>query len=194
METAHELEVIRPWRRATIAVTLFAAVEFVVLAGVGMAFLGNPLANHFRASAARAGTPLHRDTTPVPAKKASLARNQVSVMVLNGGGVSGAAHAAADRVTATATSSASVGNARRRQPAHTDHVPPRLRRRRHSARTRPPRPDRAAARRDAPSRSCWERTSCSFWAGSRVDLTAGRVESTTRQGPGPKMLWSSVYA
>src|SRR4051794_8342268 len=98
MDTAHELEVIRPWRRATIAVTLFAAVEFVVLAGVGMAFLGNPLANHLRASAARAGTPLHRDTTPVPAKKASLARNLVSVMVLNGNGQAGAAHTAADRV------------------------------------------------------------------------------------------------
>src|SRR6476659_5278623 len=34
--------------------------------------------------------------------------------------------------------------------------------------------------------SCWERTSCLFWASSRVDLTAGRVESTTRQGPGPE--------
>src|SRR6185437_16676609 len=34
--------------------------------------------------------------------------------------------------------------------------------------------------------SCWERTSCSFWAGSRVDLTAGRVEGTTWQGPGPE--------
>ncbi len=116
METAHELEVIRPWRRATIAVTLFAAVEFVVLAGVGMAFLGNPLANHFRASAARAGTPLHRDTTPVPAKKASLARNQVSVMVLNGNGQAGAAHAAADRVQGKGYLVGSVGNAREASP------------------------------------------------------------------------------
>ena len=35
MEHAHDLDLIRPWRRATIAVMAFAAVELIVIAGVG---------------------------------------------------------------------------------------------------------------------------------------------------------------
>src|SRR5829696_2177237 len=67
MEHAHDLDLIRPWRRATIAITVFAAVELIVIAGIAAALLGNPLADHFRASAAAASTPRMRVASPVPA-------------------------------------------------------------------------------------------------------------------------------
>ncbi len=80
MEHAHDL--IRPWRRATIAVSAVAAVELVLLAGLAVALLGNPLA-----------------------------RDETSVMVLNGNGRAGAAAAAADRVKAKGYIVGDVGNA-----------------------------------------------------------------------------------
>jgi hypothetical protein len=108
MEHAHDL--IRPWRRATIAVSAVAALELMVLAGVAIALLGNPLA-HFRDSAAAAATPPKRTVATAPAKKDVLPRNQVSVMVLNGNGQAGAAHSAADRVQARGYLLGNVGNA-----------------------------------------------------------------------------------
>ncbi len=108
MEHAHDL--VRPWRRATIAVSAVAAIELVALAGVGIVLLGNPLASHFRESAA-AAAPRKRSATPAPAKKAVLERSQTSVMVLNGNGRAGAAHAAADRVSARGYLLGNVGNA-----------------------------------------------------------------------------------
>jgi len=114
MEQAHDL--VRPWRRATIAVSAVAAFELMVLAAAGIALLGNPLA-HFRDSAAAAATPPKRvATTPAPAKRALLPRNQVSVMVLNANGQAGAAHAAADRVQARGYMLGNVGNARALSP------------------------------------------------------------------------------
>lgn len=115
MEHAHDL--VRPWRRATIAVSAVAAVELVALAGVGIVLLGNPIAGRFRESAAAAAAPRTRATVPAPAKKPVLARNETSVMVLNGNGQAGAAHAAADRVSARGYLLGNVGNA----PAITPH-------------------------------------------------------------------------
>ena len=109
MEHAHDL--IRPWRRATIAVSAVAALELVLLAGVAIVLLGNPLTGHFRASAAAAAAPPKRTAANPPAKKALLARNEISVMVLNGNGRAGAAHAAADRVQARGYLLGNVGNA-----------------------------------------------------------------------------------
>jgi hypothetical protein len=109
MEHAHDL--VRPWRRATIAVTAIAALEFVLLAGVGIVVLGNPLAGHLRASAAAAAAAPKRTTANTPAKKAVLPRDEISVMVLNGNGRAGAAHAAADRVQARGYLLGNVGNA-----------------------------------------------------------------------------------
>ena len=105
-----ELDVIRPWRRATIAVSAVAAVELVVLAAIAILLLGNPLASHLRETAAVAGTPRVRTANPAPAKKAALDRAETSVMVLNGGGIR-AAHAAADRVSAHGYQLGQVGNA-----------------------------------------------------------------------------------
>jgi hypothetical protein len=108
MEHAHDL--IRPWRRATIAVSAVAAFELLLLAAIGIMIFGNPLATHIRESAAAAATPPKRSAAPAP-KKALLARNETSVMVLNGNGQAGAAHAAADRVQARGYLLGNVGNA-----------------------------------------------------------------------------------
>jgi hypothetical protein len=107
------LDAIRPWRRATIAVSAVAAVELVALAAIAFVALGNPLASHLReTTAAAAGPPRVRTAQPAPPKKAALARADTSVMVLNGGGQAGAAHAAATRVSAHGYQLGQIGNAR----------------------------------------------------------------------------------
>src|SRR3954454_10299109 len=108
MEHAHDL--VRPWRRATIAGSAVAAVELLVLAAIAIVLLGNPLARHLPESAAAAATAPKR-TAVTPAKKHVLARHETSVMVLNGNGQPGAAHAAADRVQARGYLLGDVGNA-----------------------------------------------------------------------------------
>ena len=115
MEQAHDL--VRPWRRATIAVSAVAALELVVLMGVAIVLLGNPIARHFRESAAAAAAPRKRAELPKPAKRPVLPRAETSVMVLNGNGQAGAAHAAADRVQARGYLLGNVGNA----PSVTPH-------------------------------------------------------------------------
>jgi hypothetical protein len=109
MEHAHDL--IRPWRRATIAVSAVAAVELIALAALGVALLGNPLARHLRESAAARAAPRTRADLPPPATKARLERNETSVMVLNGNGHAGAAAAAAARIKAHGYLVGDVGNA-----------------------------------------------------------------------------------
>ena len=105
-----DLDVIRPWRRATIAVSAVATLELIALAAIAIVLLGNPLQKHLRETAAVAGTPLVRTAQPAP-PKAALARADTSVMVLNGGGQSGAAHAAADKVSAHGYQLGQIGNA-----------------------------------------------------------------------------------
>jgi LytR cell envelope-related transcriptional attenuator len=107
-----DLDAIRPWRRATIAVSLVATVELIALAAIAIVLLGNPLSKHLRETAAAAGTPRVRTAQPAPPKKAALDRADTSVMVLNGGGQSGVAHAAADRVSARGYQLGQIGNAR----------------------------------------------------------------------------------
>ena len=116
MEQAHDL--IRPWRRATIAVSAIAALELLLLTVVGLLLFGKPLLNHFTASGAAAATPPKRTAAPPAKKKPLLPRNQVSVMVLNGNGTAGAAHAAANRVQAHGYLLGNVGNA----PSVTPHT------------------------------------------------------------------------
>jgi hypothetical protein len=116
MEQAHDL--IRPWRRATIAVSAIAALELMLLTIVGILLFGKPLLNHFTASGAAAATPPKHTVAPPAKTKPLLPRNQVSVMVLNGNGMAGAAHAAADRVQAHGYLLGNVGNA----PSVTPHT------------------------------------------------------------------------
>ncbi|HEY5661330.1 MAG TPA: LytR C-terminal domain-containing protein [Gaiellaceae bacterium] len=113
MEQAQDL--IRPWRRATIAVSAVAAVELLLLTIVGIALFGKPLLHHFQSSAASAATPPRHVAKAAPAK-AVLPRSEVEVMVLNGNGQAGAAHAAADRVQAKGYLLGNVGNAPRIMP------------------------------------------------------------------------------
>jgi hypothetical protein len=109
MEHVHDL--VRPWRRATIAVSAIAAIEFVALAGTAAALLGNPLSRHLRATAAAASTPRKRADVPAIPKKATLDRGETSILVLNGNGQAGAAAAAASSVTRRGYLVANVGNA-----------------------------------------------------------------------------------
>ena len=109
MEHAHDL--VRPWRRATIAVSAVAAIELVLLGVIAIVVLGNPLGRHLRESAAAAATPPKRSTMPAAAKKPTLPRDETSVMVLNGNGRAGAAATAADRVHAHGYLLGDVGNA-----------------------------------------------------------------------------------
>jgi LytR cell envelope-related transcriptional attenuator len=99
------------WRKAAIAVTVVAALELVALAGLAMALVGNPLSRHLREEAAAAAAPRVRTTPAVLPTKTTLARADTSVIVLNGNGQTGAASAAADRVSARGYIVASVGNA-----------------------------------------------------------------------------------
>ena len=105
----HAQDLIRPWRRATIAVTAIAAIELIALAGIALVLLGNPLAG--LRETADAATPRQRAAQPLPDKKETLERSELSVMVLNGNGRAGAAHAAADKVSARGYLVGNVGNA-----------------------------------------------------------------------------------
>jgi hypothetical protein len=112
MDIDIDIDATRPWRRATIAVSAVAAIELIALAAFAIAILGNPLATHLReTTAAAAEPPRVRTAQPAPPKKATLARADTSVMVLNGGGRAGAAHAAADRVSAHGYQLGQIGNA-----------------------------------------------------------------------------------
>ena len=104
------------WRRATIAVTVFAALELVALAGLGVALLGNPLSKHLKAEAAAAAEPRIRSAPTKLPTKTTLARDETSVIVLNANGRAGAAAAAADRVRARGYLIATTGNAPERSP------------------------------------------------------------------------------
>jgi LytR cell envelope-related transcriptional attenuator len=108
------------WRTATIAMSLVAAIEFVGLAVLGVALLGNPLASHLEARAAAAAAPRVRSASPLPkASQAKLPRSQTSVIVLNGSGRTGAAAAAAQVVRRRGYVVSSVGNAARMDYTHT---------------------------------------------------------------------------
>ena len=104
------------WRKAAIAVTVVAALELVALAGLAMALIGNPLSRHFKAEAAAAAAPRVRRTPAVLPTKTTLARDETSVIVLNGNGQAGAASNAADRLSARGYLIASTGNAPERSP------------------------------------------------------------------------------
>jgi hypothetical protein len=104
---------VRPWRTATVVVSLVAAAELVVLVIAGIALVGKPLARHVRAAANEEvlGAP---KTKRKPARTSpALPRARTRVVVLNGNGVSGAAGATADRVRSRKYRIASVGNASR---------------------------------------------------------------------------------
>ena len=100
---------VRPWRTATVVVSLVAAVELVVLVVAGIALLGPPLTRNVRAAAKEEvlGAPDTKKALP------PLSRTRTRVVVLNGNGLAGAAGATANRVRSHGYRIARVGNASR---------------------------------------------------------------------------------
>jgi len=107
------------WRTAAIVVTAIAALEFVALAGAGVALLGNPLARHLGTGSAEAARSRTHAATPHLTTHATLQRNETSVMVLNGNGQAGAAAAAAARIRSRGYLVGEVGNAAAQTYGHT---------------------------------------------------------------------------
>ena len=108
---------IRPWRTATLVATAVAAVELVLIVVLGVALVGKPLSEKMRNTAQERSTGI---TAPIATKKprigspvARLSREETTVLVLNGNGVTGAAHEAAARVQSRGYSVGHVGNASR---------------------------------------------------------------------------------
>ena len=110
MEHAPSLSRPFPWRTATIVVGALAAVELVALALIGgtrLAHLVRPLTHSPAAAAKAAAGPTHRTALrfkpmklPAVPSHPLLPRSRVSVLVLNGNGVTGAAATEAARIQA----------------------------------------------------------------------------------------------
>jgi len=116
---------IRPWRTATIAASLVAAVELVLLLGAAFLLLAKPLSHAMqRHAAATAFAPVARPDKPVVPKQApiglpKLLRSETKVFVLNGNGRNGAASAAASRLSDRGYRIPGTGNAKRQDYATT---------------------------------------------------------------------------
>jgi len=103
---AAQIELVRPWRTATLVTAGIAAVELVLLVILGVVVLGRSLAPHVHTAAARAAR-AQKHVAPAPAKQAApqpahrahtgriLSRSKTGILILNGNGINGAAAAAA---------------------------------------------------------------------------------------------------
>ncbi len=99
-----------------------AAVELLILVGIGVAVLGQPVVDWVQGSDSPTARTAKKETraavkddaTPPPAPAAPrLARTKTSVLVLNGNGVAGAAHSAGELVRHKGYLVTAVGNAPR---------------------------------------------------------------------------------
>jgi LytR cell envelope-related transcriptional attenuator len=109
---------IRPWRTATLVASAVAAVELVIILAAGVILVGKPVTAKLRDHAVdrQLGIPAASPTPKKPKVGSSvprLSRGETTVMVLNGNGISGAAHLAADRVRGKGYTIGEVGNAKR---------------------------------------------------------------------------------
>jgi LytR cell envelope-related transcriptional attenuator len=122
--TAQEL--VRPWRRATLVAGTIAALELVVLLG-GVAYIvARPLARAVERHAQKVATEQPAPIVPkkIPARhapppKPTHTRAQTRVLVLNGNGRTGVAHAEAARLQALGYRIAGAADARRHDYATT---------------------------------------------------------------------------
>jgi len=116
---------IRPWRTATLVASLVAAVELVLLVGAALLLLAKPIAravrHHAEAAAlapvAKPASAAVRRAHAAPAAK--LPRSRTRVLVLNGNGRTGAASAAAARLSTLGYRIGGKGNAKRQDYATT---------------------------------------------------------------------------
>ena len=112
----HQLELVRPWRTATLVAAGIAAVELALLVVAGLILVGRSIAPHAHSAAAATPKAVVR---PAAAPKPHLApvvahlpRSKVGVIILNGNGIHGAAASAAALVSARGYVVKQVGNAR----------------------------------------------------------------------------------
>jgi LytR cell envelope-related transcriptional attenuator len=98
VEHAEHLPRAFPWRTATVVVGTVAAIELVALIGIGATHVASSLRPHARATttsthAVAAARPVRRHVVRVAALPSQplRARASLSVLVLNGNGVNGAA-------------------------------------------------------------------------------------------------------
>ena len=106
MEHAVPFEAVRPWRTAALVASGVAALELLALIVTAILLLGRPLVAHATKSSAKAAAP-----KPKAISRAVSTRARTPVLVLNGNGRSGAAHAEATRVRARGYPISFVGNA-----------------------------------------------------------------------------------
>ena len=111
------LDVVRPWRTATLVASAVATLELVLLVVAGVALLGEPVAERVRAASAEVAAPVKPEPQRPAGRHVLLPRSETSVLVLNGNGRSGAAAAAAFDVHKLGYIVGRVGNAPR-----TDHT------------------------------------------------------------------------
>lgn len=110
MEHALPTTPAHPWRTIAVVAAGIATLELLGLVIVGVALIARPVMHHAQAEA-KAAPAKHG---PVKARaRPLLPRGSVSVTVLNGSGVSGAAAAKASRVRARGYLVGDVGNAPR---------------------------------------------------------------------------------
>jgi len=105
------------WRTATIIVSAVAALELAVLVAIGVAALGKSVAHRVQHAALAKAAGVQPVPKPGPPGKPTLTRGETGVLVLNGGGVTGAAGVAADSLRARGYRITSVGNARKQSDA-----------------------------------------------------------------------------
>ena len=118
VEPASADTLVRPWRTATLVASAVAAIELVVILAVGVAIVGKPLSEKMRDTARQrtVGAPPSSSETKQPKIGSSVARldrSDTAVVVLNGNGITGAAHDAANRVRSRGYAIGGVGNAKR---------------------------------------------------------------------------------
>jgi hypothetical protein len=116
----HLLPLEPPWRTRAVVAAAVALIELVVILGVVVAVVSEPI-SHRVANAAEAKVLPPSKPKPIPERKAKparavpkLERGETSVMILNGNGEQGAAAAEAERVRALGYLIGTVGNA----PSH----------------------------------------------------------------------------
>lgn len=104
---------VRPWRTTAIVASAIAALELLILLVVATVLIGKGVTAHAReAGLARATGIPDKPIRPEP-KRATLARGETSVIVLNGNGRTGAAAEAASRVRTRGYLISGTGNAAR---------------------------------------------------------------------------------
>lgn len=112
---------IRPWRTATMVAVGFAAIELLVLAGLGAVYFGKRWFSDARVTAGkpavtkpyRAAPVALTPQAPEPHAQPMLTRAHTTLLVLNGNGQAGAAGAEARVLRVHGYKVAAVGNAKR---------------------------------------------------------------------------------